>query len=241
MRGGFTVLGGVIAVASCLVLWPIWEPDQVRQELRRALKAQAGLAEAVLRAPPARAARPRSRRRAARPASPSTIWRRRSPAPCSSPGPAATRRWNPPWWPTRPCAGSAPGSSSCGTPLRRPPPRPSPGGPGSPRPWRPWARTGPCPSGRRWIAGNRSCVSSARSIFWWEPCALERSGLGRRPSARCRVRQTAPPASPSLTPEGPPVRCPDHRRLSGPAEPAGPFARQNRGRALAGPPACGPL
>ncbi|AWV15866.1 cyclic nucleotide-binding protein [Methylobacterium sp. XJLW] len=52
MRGGFTVLGGVIAVASCLVLWPIWEPDQVRQELRRALKAQAGLAEAVLRAPP---------------------------------------------------------------------------------------------------------------------------------------------------------------------------------------------
>ena len=52
MRGGFTVLGGVIAVASCLVLWPIWEPDQVRQELRRALRAQAGLAEAVLRAPP---------------------------------------------------------------------------------------------------------------------------------------------------------------------------------------------
>ncbi len=48
MRGGFTVLGGVIAVASCLVLWPIWEPDQVRQELRRALKAHAAFADAVL-------------------------------------------------------------------------------------------------------------------------------------------------------------------------------------------------
>ena len=49
------------------------------------------------------------------------------------------------------------------------------------------------------------------------------------------------PTGPSLTPEGPPVRCPDLRRLSVPAEPAGPSARQNRGRALAGPPACGPL
>ncbi|MEG9525998.1 MAG: FUSC family protein [Hyphomicrobiales bacterium] len=52
MRAGFTVLGGLIAVASCLVLWPIWEPDQVRQELRRALKAHADFAEAVLRAAP---------------------------------------------------------------------------------------------------------------------------------------------------------------------------------------------
>ncbi|WP_409518585.1 FUSC family protein [Methylobacterium sp. PvR107] len=52
MRAGFTVLGGLIAVASCLVLWPIWEPDQVRQELRRALKAHADFAEAVLRAGP---------------------------------------------------------------------------------------------------------------------------------------------------------------------------------------------
>lgn len=52
MRAGFTVLGGLIAVASCLVLWPIWEPDQVRKELRRALKAHAGFAEAVLTSPP---------------------------------------------------------------------------------------------------------------------------------------------------------------------------------------------
>jgi uncharacterized membrane protein YccC len=51
MRGGFTVLGGLIAVVSCLVLWPIWEPDQVRLELRRALKAHAGFAEAVLLSP----------------------------------------------------------------------------------------------------------------------------------------------------------------------------------------------
>ncbi|MBE7248917.1 MAG: FUSC family protein, partial [Actinomycetospora chiangmaiensis] len=51
-RIGGTVLGGLIAVASCLVLWPIWEPDQVRQELRRALTAHAGFAEAVLRLGP---------------------------------------------------------------------------------------------------------------------------------------------------------------------------------------------
>ena len=52
MRAGFTVLGGLIAVASCLLLWPIWEPDQVRRELRRALAAHAGFAEAVLLAAP---------------------------------------------------------------------------------------------------------------------------------------------------------------------------------------------
>ena len=47
MRALFTLLGGAIAVASCLVLWPIWEPDQVRKELRRALVAQAAFAEAA--------------------------------------------------------------------------------------------------------------------------------------------------------------------------------------------------
>lgn len=67
MRAGFTLLGGLIAVASCLVLWPIWEPDQVRQELRRALRAHADFAEAVLRAAPgeAREAAISSRARAA--------------------------------------------------------------------------------------------------------------------------------------------------------------------------------
>ncbi len=49
-RAGFTILGGLIAVASCLVLWPIWEPDQVRQELRRALSTHAEFARAVLAA-----------------------------------------------------------------------------------------------------------------------------------------------------------------------------------------------
>ncbi|MCJ2012794.1 FUSC family protein [Methylobacterium sp. J-076] len=51
-RAGFTLLGGLIAVASCLVLWPIWEPDQVRRELRRTLAAHAEFARAVLSAPP---------------------------------------------------------------------------------------------------------------------------------------------------------------------------------------------
>ncbi len=42
----------VIAVASCLVLWPIWEPDQVRRELRRTLADHAAFARAVLKAAP---------------------------------------------------------------------------------------------------------------------------------------------------------------------------------------------
>lgn len=52
MRAGFTVLGGLIAVASCLLLWPVWEPDQVRRELRRALGAHADFAETLLLAKP---------------------------------------------------------------------------------------------------------------------------------------------------------------------------------------------
>lgn len=52
MRAGFTVLGGLIAVASCLLLWPVWEPDQVRRELRRALGAHADFAETLLLARP---------------------------------------------------------------------------------------------------------------------------------------------------------------------------------------------
>jgi len=47
-RAAFTVFGGLIAVGSCLVLWPIWEPDQVRRELRRALSAHTEFARAVL-------------------------------------------------------------------------------------------------------------------------------------------------------------------------------------------------
>jgi uncharacterized membrane protein YccC len=51
MRALFTLLGGFIAVVSCLVLWPIWEPDQVRIELRKAVKAHADFARAVLSDP----------------------------------------------------------------------------------------------------------------------------------------------------------------------------------------------
>ncbi|MEX7369198.1 hypothetical protein AB2C81_32775, partial [Pseudomonas aeruginosa] len=47
MRALFTILGGLIAVVSCLLLWPIWEPDQVRKELRRALASHAAFAEAA--------------------------------------------------------------------------------------------------------------------------------------------------------------------------------------------------
>jgi uncharacterized membrane protein YccC len=48
MRALLTLLGGLIAVASALVLWPIWEPDQVRLELRKAIRAHAAFARAVL-------------------------------------------------------------------------------------------------------------------------------------------------------------------------------------------------
>jgi hypothetical protein len=47
-RAGFTVLGGLIAVAANIVLWPTWEPDRVRQDLRAALAAHAAYAAAVL-------------------------------------------------------------------------------------------------------------------------------------------------------------------------------------------------
>ncbi|KQP93202.1 cyclic nucleotide-binding protein [Methylobacterium sp. Leaf113] len=52
MRALLTLLGGAIAVASALVLWPIWEPDQVRLELRKAVRAHAAFARAVLCAGP---------------------------------------------------------------------------------------------------------------------------------------------------------------------------------------------
>lgn len=52
MRALLTLLGGLIAVLSALVLWPIWEPDQVRLELRKAVRAHAAFARAVLCAGP---------------------------------------------------------------------------------------------------------------------------------------------------------------------------------------------
>ena len=39
MRALFTMLGGAMAVAGCLVLWPSWEPDRLRQALGKSLTA----------------------------------------------------------------------------------------------------------------------------------------------------------------------------------------------------------
>jgi uncharacterized membrane protein YccC len=51
-RAGFTVLGGLLAVAANMVLWPSWEPDRVRTDLAAALSAHAALASAVLNPAP---------------------------------------------------------------------------------------------------------------------------------------------------------------------------------------------
>jgi uncharacterized membrane protein YccC len=48
-RAGFTILGGLLAVAANLLLWPSWEPEQVRGDLRKAIAAHAAYARAVLR------------------------------------------------------------------------------------------------------------------------------------------------------------------------------------------------
>ena len=47
-RAGFTVVGGLLALAGCIVLWPSWEPDRLRRELHTALLAHAAFAEADL-------------------------------------------------------------------------------------------------------------------------------------------------------------------------------------------------
>ena len=48
MRVVFTLAGGVIAVLGCLVLWPSWEPNRLREELRAAIAAHAAYAAALL-------------------------------------------------------------------------------------------------------------------------------------------------------------------------------------------------
>jgi hypothetical protein len=52
-RAGFTMLGGFIAVAANALLWPSWEPDRVRHDLRASLAAHAAFATAVLEGNPA--------------------------------------------------------------------------------------------------------------------------------------------------------------------------------------------
>jgi uncharacterized membrane protein YccC len=46
-RAGYTVLGGLIAVAANALLWPSWEPEQVQRDLRTAVAAHAAYARAV--------------------------------------------------------------------------------------------------------------------------------------------------------------------------------------------------
>jgi uncharacterized membrane protein YgaE (UPF0421/DUF939 family) len=62
-RAGFTVAGGLLAVAANILLWPTWEPDQVRADLEAAVAAHAAYAAAVLN--PAPGVAPEAARRAA--------------------------------------------------------------------------------------------------------------------------------------------------------------------------------
>jgi len=51
-RAGFTILGGLIAVAANFILWPSREPGRVRGDLDTALSAHAALAAAILNPAP---------------------------------------------------------------------------------------------------------------------------------------------------------------------------------------------
>ncbi len=48
MRALFTLAGGLLAVAGCVLLWPSWEPDRLRRELLGAIAAHAAYAAAEL-------------------------------------------------------------------------------------------------------------------------------------------------------------------------------------------------
>ena len=48
LRGGFTLLGGVIALAGCFLLWPAWDTTRLTAELRTAITAHGTYAAAVL-------------------------------------------------------------------------------------------------------------------------------------------------------------------------------------------------
>jgi uncharacterized membrane protein YccC len=50
MRLLYTLVGGIVAVGCCLVLWPSWEPDRLRQELQKTLLAYADWAQLSLSA-----------------------------------------------------------------------------------------------------------------------------------------------------------------------------------------------
>ena len=48
MRALFTVIGGAVAVAGCLLLWPSWEPERLRRELTDTAAAYGRYAQAVI-------------------------------------------------------------------------------------------------------------------------------------------------------------------------------------------------
>ena len=48
LRALYTVIGGLLAVAGCLLLWPSWEPDRLRQEIPAAIAAHTHYLRAVL-------------------------------------------------------------------------------------------------------------------------------------------------------------------------------------------------
>jgi uncharacterized membrane protein YccC len=52
-RAGYTILGGLIAVLANAVLWPSWQPEQVKADLATAIAAHAAYARAVLLNSPA--------------------------------------------------------------------------------------------------------------------------------------------------------------------------------------------
>ncbi len=51
LRALYTVIGGLLAVAGCLLLWPSWEPDRLREEVPAAIGAHADYLRAVLSMP----------------------------------------------------------------------------------------------------------------------------------------------------------------------------------------------
>jgi uncharacterized membrane protein YccC len=48
IRALYTAVGGLFAVAGVVLLWPSWEPDRLRDELKAAIAAHARYAEAVM-------------------------------------------------------------------------------------------------------------------------------------------------------------------------------------------------
>jgi uncharacterized membrane protein YccC len=50
LRAAYTIAGGVIAVASGVLLWPSWEPTRVRQAMEAAIKAHGAYADLELTA-----------------------------------------------------------------------------------------------------------------------------------------------------------------------------------------------